>query len=198
MTTTKTASTSANGASGSPVQVSAGGVQALPQGSFHLLDVRSAGEYRTCHIPGAVNVPLAQIGRFREQLRQADKPVVVVCEAGSRATQACKQLLTTGMDVKVLSGGMVAWQQADGDVERGEPIWALERQVRLVAGSLVLAGVLGSTLVPKAKWLSAAVGTGLTFAAVSNTCMMGNVLMKLPYNRGSNADVEQAVKTLVA
>lgn len=179
-------------------EVSASRVQALPQGSFHILDVRSAGEYRTSHIPGAVNVPLEEIGRFREQLSQVREPLVVVCEAGSRAAQACKQLSAAGKDVQVLSGGMVAWQQARGEVERGEQTWSLERQVRLVAGSLVLAGVLSSTLVPRLKWLSAAVGGGLTFAAVSNTCMMGNVLAKLPYNRGSRADVEQAVKTLAA
>lgn len=183
---------------GQLTEVSPSHVQAQPSGSFYLLDVRTAGEFRTCHIPGAVNVPLDQISRYREQLSRVPKPLVVVCQAGSRATQACEQLSAVGTDVQVLSGGMIAWQQAEGDVERGEPTWALERQVRLVAGSLVLAGVLGSTLVPKLKWLSAAVGGGLTFAAVSNTCMMSNVLSKLPYNRGSQADVERAVKTLAA
>lgn len=179
-------------------EVSASHLQAQPMGSFHVLDVRTAGEFRTSHIPGAVNVPLDQIGRYREQLSRASAPLVVVCQAGSRAAQACEQLSAAGMDVQVLSGGMIAWQQAEGDVERGEQTWALERQVRLVAGSLVMAGVLGSTLVPRMKWLSAAVGGGLTFAAVSNSCLMGNVLSKLPYNRGSQADVERAVETLAA
>lgn len=179
-------------------EVSASRVQALPTGSFHVLDVRTAGEFRTCHIPGAVNVPLDQISRYLEQLIRVPEPLVLVCQAGSRAAQACQQLSAEGKDVQVLSGGMVAWQQAGGDVERGQPTWALERQVRLVAGSLVLAGVLGSALVPRLKWLSAAVGGGLSLAAVSNSCMMGNVLSKLPYNRGSQADVEQAVKTLAA
>ncbi len=179
-------------------EVPANRVQAQPTGSFHVLDVRTAGEFRTCHIPGAVNVPLDQISRYREQLSRVPEPLVLVCQTGSRAAQACEQLSAAGKDVQVLSGGMLAWQQAEGDVERGEQTWALERQVRLVAGSLVMAGVLGSTLVPRLKWLSAAVGGGLTFAAVSNTCMMGNVLSKLPYNRGSRADVEQSIKTLAA
>lgn len=198
MTTTTSAARSETTGPGPLAEVSPTEVKAMPKESFRLLDVRSAGEFRTCHIPGAVNVPLDQISRFRDQLSQVDKPLVVVCEAGSRATQACKQLMTTGADVQVLSGGMVAWQQAQGDVERGEPTWALERQVRLVAGSLVLTGVLGSILVPKLKWLSAGVGGGLTFAALSNTCMMANLLARLPYNRGSQADVERAVETLVA
>lgn len=177
--------------------VSASRVQALPAGGFQLLDVRTAGEFRTCHIPGAVNVPLDQVGRHREQLASTTGPLVVVCQAGTRAAQAAQQLTAAGRpDVHVLSGGMTAWQQAEGDVERGEPSWALERQVRLVAGSMVMAGVLASTWVPSAKWLSAAVGGGLTFAALSNSCMMGNLLAKLPYNRGSRADVERAVRTL--
>lgn len=46
------------------------------------------------------------------------------------------------------------------------------------------------------KWLSAAVGGGLAFAALSNTCTMGNVLVKLPCNRGSRADVDRAVERL--
>jgi hypothetical protein len=45
--------------------------------------------------------------------------------------------------------------------------------VRLVAGSIVLSSVVGSIFAPKLKWLAAAVGGGLTFAAVSNTCAMG-------------------------
>lgn len=195
---TTTAARPRTAGQGQLTEVSASHVQAQPTGSFRVLDVRTAGEFRTCHIPGAVNVPLDQIGRYREQLSQVHEPLVVVCQAGSRATQACQQLSAVGKDVQVLSGGMIAWQQAQGEVERGEQTWALERQVRLVAGSLVMAGVLGSTVVPRMKWLAAAVGGGLTFAAVSNTCMMGNVLAKLPYNRGSQADVERAVTSLAA
>ncbi len=195
---TTTATRPVNAARPTAGEVSPSRVQALPEGSFQLLDVRTAGEFRTCHIPGAVNVPLDQIAGHRERLARTEGPLVVVCQAGSRAAKASQQLTAAGKrDVQVLGGGMIAWQQAEGDVQRGEPTWALERQVRLVAGTLVMAGVLTSTRVPRAKWLSAAVGGGLTFAAVSNTCMMGNVLSKLPYNRGSRADVERAVETLV-
>lgn len=177
--------------------VSASRLQALPAGSFQLLDVRTAGEFRTCHIPGAVNVPLDQVGRHREQLARATGPLVVVCQAGSRAAQAAQQLEAAGAgDVHVLLGGMNAWQQAEGDVERGEPAWALDRQVRLVAGAMVVAGVITSTWLPQAKWLSAAVGGGLAFAAVTNSCMMGNLLARLPYNRGSRGDVARAVQAL--
>lgn len=178
-------------------ELSASRLQAMPDGSVRVLDVRTAGEFRTCHIPGAVNVPLDQLGRYREDLTKVNSPLVLVCQAGGRAAQAQTKLAEAGLtDLHVLAGGMIAWQQAEGDVVKGEQRWALERQVRLVAGSIVLLAVLASTVVPGLKWLAAFVGAGLVFAAVTNTCMMGNVLSKLPYNRGSQRDVERAVASL--
>jgi hypothetical protein len=53
----------------------------------------------------------------------------------------------------------------------------------LVAGS-----VLASTVAPRAKWLAGAVGGGLTFAALSDTCAMGMLLSKLPHNRRNATD----------
>ncbi|MFC7571410.1 DUF2892 domain-containing protein [Klenkia terrae] len=80
------------------------------------------------------------------------------------------------------------WEKTGGTVNRGRQSWELERQVRLAAGSLVVAGIVGSTVAPKAKWLSGFVGGGLVFAAVSNTCAMGMALAKMPWNkRGARA-----------
>ncbi|MGW0884884.1 YgaP family membrane protein [Streptomyces sp. NPDC002671] len=59
----------------------------------------------------------------------------------------------------------------------------MDRQVRMIAGSLVLAGVLVDLALPGARWVSAAVGFGLAFSAATNTCAMGAMLGKLPYNR---------------
>lgn len=168
-------------------------------GGIRLLDVRTAGEYLTCRIPAALNVPLDHLPRYRDEVSGCPCPVVLVCQLGSRAEQAQRLLTEAGHpQAHVLDGGMVAWQQAAGEVEHGEPRWALERQVRLVAGSIVLAGVLGSVRIPQLKWMSGAIGAGLTFAALSNTCMMGMLLSKLPYNRGSRRDVELAVSALAA
>lgn len=176
-----------------PAEMSPSQVQALPEGSYRLLDVRTDSEFRTCHIPGAVNVPLDQVGRYRDQLLAAQEPVVVVCQMGGRAKQAQDKLTQAGgSDFPVLAGGMTAWQQAEGPVVQGEQRWGLERQVRLVAGLIVLLSILGSLAVPGLKFVAGFVGAGLTFAAVSNTCMMGNLLARLPYNRGSRRDVERA------
>ncbi len=59
----------------------------------------------------------------------------------------------------------------------------MDRQVRLVAGGIVLAGLLVDLALPGARWVSAAVGAGLTFSALSNTCAMASMLGRLPLNR---------------
>ncbi len=64
-----------------------------------------------------------------------------------------------------------------------KPRWALERQIRLVAGSIVLFAVVASIWWPPARYLAGAIGLGLTLAAITDTCLMGNMLMRLPYNR---------------
>ena len=82
------------------------------------------------------------------------------------------------------------------DTHRGKPHWELERQARLVAGSIVLTSVLGSVAAPRLKWLAAVIGGGLTFAAVTNTCAMATALSKLPYNRAGTTDGTTLVSQL--
>jgi hypothetical protein len=65
----------------------------------------------------------------------------------------------------------------------------MERQVRLVAGSIVLSSIPGSIAAPKLKWLAAGIGGGLAAAAMTNTCAMGMLLSRLPYNRGATSTI---------
>ncbi|MEX5267749.1 DUF2892 domain-containing protein [Kocuria sp. CPCC 204721] len=74
--------------------------------------------------------------------------------------------------------------------------WDLERQVRLTAGSLVLAGLLTGTVAPRATWFSGAVGAGLVFAAVSNTCAMGQLLSALPHNQRDHVHLADVTRRL--
>jgi rhodanese-related sulfurtransferase len=152
-----------------------------------LIDVRTPAEFEAGHIPGAVNVPLDELKGSLDQLRTVlddHHDVVLVCRSGARAGQAQEALQAAGLtSPAVLSGGIVDWEKTGGAVNRGRQSWELERQVRLAAGSLVVAGILGSTVAPKAKWLSGFVGGGLVFAAVSNTCAMGMALAKMPWNK---------------
>lgn len=163
-----------------------------------LLDVRSPAEFTTAHIPGSYNVPLDLLREHKDELRtHLGDDVVLVCRSGARATQAETVLATTGLEnLHVLTGGITAWEAAGGPLTRGAQTWELERQVRLVAGSIVLAGVVASTIAPWAKWVSAGIGAGLTGAAVTNSCAMGMLLSKLPYNRRNALDLAAVLREL--
>lgn len=157
-----------------------------------IVDVRTGGEYETAHIPGSYNVPLDVLGDHVGEFANVAANLVLVCQSGARAEQARKNLADAGKcNLQVLEDGMNGWQAAGGDVAHGEvDRWAMDRQVRLAAGSLVLAGLAASTVAPKAKWFAGAIGGGLTFSAVSNTCAMGTALSKLPYNQTAACDTQ--------
>lgn len=150
-----------------------------------VLDVRSPAEFETVHIPASYNVPLGTLREHRDELAQhLDDHVVLVCRSGMRAQQAERALGDVGLShIHVLKGGVSAWQAEGGDVKQGEARWDLERQVRFVAGLLVLLAVLVSFVWPPARVVAGLVGAGLVFAAVTNTCGMAMLLSRLPYNR---------------
>ena len=168
--------------------------------AVRIVDVRTGGEFEAVHIPGALNVPLDTLRERALDLADVEHPVVLVCASGSRAAAARGHLAEAGTPrLHLLRGGMDAWQAAGGEVVRGgTQRWAMERQVRLVAGSLVLTGIVGSLVAPRLRFLAGAVGAGLTFSAVSNTCAMANVLGRLPYNRAGGPDVDEVLAELRA
>ncbi|MBD0693044.1 rhodanese-like domain-containing protein [Streptomyces sp. CBMA123] len=157
-------------------------------GQLTLIDVRSPGEYARGHIPGARNIPLDQLDRALPALRTAagKNELAVVCAAGQRARSACAQLADAGITALVVTGGTNAWTGAGHPVDQvagARPVWAMDRQVRLAAGSLVLLGLLADHARPGARWLSAGVGGALVVSALTDSCTMAALLGKLPYNR---------------
>ncbi|GGY55428.1 rhodanese-like domain-containing protein [Streptomyces omiyaensis] len=163
-----------------------------------LLDVRTPGEFRTAHIPGSYNVPLNTLREHRAELRaHLDEEVVLVCRSGQRAKEAERALAGAGLpNLRVLDGGITGWESAGAPVERGPERWDMERQVRLVAGSVVLVTGLVGIAVPGAHLIGTAIGAGLTYAALSNSCALGVMLSKLPYNRGPRTDVRTVIAEL--
>jgi rhodanese-related sulfurtransferase len=162
-----------------------------------IIDVRTAGEFESAHISGAYNVPLDTLGEHRREIASVAAPVVLVCQSGARAAKADDSLREAGMtNIRILEGGMNAWMSAGESVKTVKERWSLERQVRLVAGSIVLAAIVVSVWVPAARFVAGFVGAGLTFAALSNTCAMGMLLAKLPYNRGAACDINDVVRRL--
>ncbi len=169
-----------------------------------VLDVRTPAEFESAHIPGSYNVPLDLLREHRSDLAERLGPdaqeTVLVCRSGARATQAEQALATTALPgLRVLNGGMNGWESTGAPVNRGRQTWELERQVRLVAGTAVAASVLASTVSPRLKWVAAAVGSGLSVAAVTNTCAMGVALSKMPWNRGaSEVGIDEVLGSLGA
>ena len=167
-----------------------------------IIDVRSSAEFDTMHISGSYHVPLAMLSEHTEEFAERmGTRVVLVCQSGIRAEQARKHLDSVGLvGVSVLSGGVPAYAAAGGDVVRGRGPWALERQVRMTAGSLVLASIVaGKFLSPKISLVAGGIGAGLTFSAATNNCAMGQMLSKMPWNRtSSEPTVHQALQGLGA
>lgn len=163
-----------------------------------IVDVRTPGEFESAHVPGSINLPLDQVDAHLERIvNDAGGRILLMCQTGGRASQACTKLMKAGLTGgSVITGGMNAWVAAGGPVEHGRERWSLERQVRLVAGSIVLVSIVASIWAPGARWVAGFVGAGLTYAALSNTCAMGMLLSRLPYNRGAACDVNTSLKRL--
>ena len=115
----------------------------------------------------------------------ADEPLYVLCRTGGRSRMACERFITAGYrNVVNVEGGTMAWQQPGLDVLRGKKAIALERQRRIVAGSLVLLGIaLGAFAHPVFLGLSAFVGAALVFSGVTDTCGMAMILARMPWNQ---------------
>lgn len=159
-----------------------------------ILDVRTTAEFESVHIPGSYNVPLDQLGEHLHDVAELEHPVVLVCLSGNRASTAQKKLNEAGKSqLRVLEGGIGAWQTSGGDVIKGTAKWSLDRQVRGVAGTLVVLSILASLTSPKARFLAGGVGLGLALSALTNTCAMGTLLSRLPYNSGPRCVVDDVV-----
>lgn len=162
--------------------------QQRAEGSCLLIDVRTPAEFLEVHAVGAELMPLDRLdpALVREKLQgQVDRPCYVICKSGSRARQACEKLQAAGLtSVVSVDGGTEAWVAAGLPVVRGKRVMSLERQVRIAAGALVLLGVMLSlTVHPWLIGLSAFVGAGLVFAGITDTCGMGMLLARMPWNQ---------------
>lgn len=151
-----------------------------------VIDVRTPAQYREVHVEIARNVPLDRLDpeAIRNVRAGADGPLYVICKSGGRAAKACEKLSAAGLDVVSVEGGTQAWVAAGLPVVRGRKAVSLERQVRIAAGTLVLLGsALGYFVHPYLIGLAALVGAGLVFAGVTDTCGMGLLLARMPWNR---------------
>jgi rhodanese-related sulfurtransferase len=160
-----------------------------------VIDVRSAAEFESLHIRGSYNVPLPLLAEHTDELAaRLGSRVVLVCQSGVRAEQARQRLAKAGIETAyVLTGGAPGYAAAGGDVVKGKDRWDLERQVRLVAGSLVVMGLAGGKFVsPRIRTLAGVIGAGLTFSAATNTCAMGKVISAMAWNKAAKEPTRES------
>lgn len=152
----------------------------------HVIDVRSAAEFEEVHVDAARLHPLHTLDPAAikaERPDEAQGPTAVLCRGGQRAAQAAAKLNAAGVEAVAVEGGTLACIDAGLPVTRGKAGVSIERQVRMTAGSLVAAGTaLGWWVQPGFFVLPAFVGCGLLFSGLTNTCGMGSVLARMPWN----------------
>ena len=155
-----------------------------------LVDVRTPAEFGEVHVDFARNMPLDRLDPREVAALTAAGPVYVICKSGGRSAKACEKLAAAGFDRAVsVEGGTAACEAAGLPVNRGRKVMALERQVRIAAGSLVAFGVAAAAFCPDPTGqkiglgIAGFIGCGLVFAGVTDTCGMGMLIARMPWNQ---------------
>jgi rhodanese-related sulfurtransferase len=152
--------------------------------SIPFIDVRTPAEYGSAHAEGASNHPMESLDLNNFSFSKSDE-IHVICQSGGRSMKVCQKLEAAGFEKVVnVEGGTSAWLDANLPSVTGKKAMSLERQVRIAAGSLVVIGAaVGYFVHPGGFALSAFVGAGLVFAGVTDTCGMGMLIARMPWNR---------------
>lgn len=83
--------------------------QQIQRESLSVIDVREFHEYRTGHVPGAINEPLSSLGEKELTIDQTQQHYII-CQAGIRSERACEFLSQQGYQVINVQGGTSAWR----------------------------------------------------------------------------------------
>jgi len=148
------------------------------------IDVRTKDEFSFCRIEDFKNLPLGNLKETAPHLATS-KNWVISCKSGFRSQKACQLLSTHHDKIFNVEGGIDAWQKAGHAVvkKQGHGV-SIMRQVQIIVGLATLSGVLmGQYINNNFIWLAAFVGAGMLFAGLSNTCALGILLSKAPWNR---------------
>jgi rhodanese-related sulfurtransferase len=84
-----------------------------------VLDVRNPDEYESGHVPGAVLIPLGELGERQDDIPDGD-PVYVICAMGGRSLQATKAMVQAGYVAVSVSGGTKGWIEKGHAVVTGD------------------------------------------------------------------------------
>jgi rhodanese-related sulfurtransferase len=161
----------------------------LRSGEALLVDVREPDEFKTEHIAAAASLPLSAVGGISDLMAvPADRKIIFQCLKGGRGQAACEAVAgRVPNNVYNLSGGITAWKEAGLPVVADgatAPRVSIFRQVQMIVGTLVLAGVvLGFAGLTLGFVLAGLFGGALAFAGMSGWCGLALLLARMPWNR---------------
>ncbi len=157
-----------------------------------IVDLRTPAEVASERLDNCIHLPIDELNEtalkqhIENKSMTADEPVYLLCQSGARANMAVAKLnKCDDISFVVLEGGLNALKQHGIDIKNDDSrnIISLERQVRISAGLLILlTSMLGFIVHPMFYILTALIGAGLTFAGITDICMMGMVLARMPWN----------------
>lgn len=155
-----------------------------------IIDLRTPAECQGEALGGCHELPVQDLNE-KSFNQLSDKfsenaDVYLLCQSGQRATIAVEKLQgKTQHPLIIIEGGLNGLKSAGAKLLQGQSkVISLERQVRIAAGFLVLVGaVLGFTVNTAFFGLSAFVGAGLMFAGITDTCAMGLMIARMPWNQ---------------
>ena len=158
------------------------------QKNVEIIDVRTPIEFREVRAAMARNVPLDALDPHTVMSNRncaKDEPLYLICKGGTRGAKAQQKLIDAGFcNVINVEGGTEAWVKAGLPVVRGKKAVSLERQVRIAAGFIVFVGGMLALFVHEYfAGIPTFVGAGLMFAGITDSCMMGMLIAKMPWNK---------------
>lgn len=160
--------------------------QWVADGEAVLVDVREDFEHATERIELAQHHALSKFDCDQLRAECGGKRVVFHCRSGGRSSEAAEKF--GDQQAFHLCGGIDAWKASGRLVHRSASAPKLDvmRQVQVVAGFLIVSGVLlGTLLNPWLYGISAFVGCGLMFAGITGWCGMAMLLGKMPWNKAA-------------
>lgn len=164
----------------------------LATGQVELIDVRTPVEFAEVHVRGARNVPLDRLDptALKAETAGPSRTVYVICRSGSRGKKGCETLAAGGFtNVINVDGGTLACEAAGLPLVRGKKAVSLERQVRVTAGGISFVGsALAVAVDPWFAGIPAFFGAGLLYSGVTDSCGLGLLMAKMPWNRRGPLD----------
>jgi rhodanese-related sulfurtransferase len=163
--------------------------QIITQEPFtHLIDVRTPSEYHAQHATHSINLPLDLISPStltQAKLIPSKQPLYIICQTGARSSKAIQKLEAQGVQNLIqVEGGTSSWIAAGLPTIKKQGAISLERQVRILTGSLIFLGVvLGHFFHPAFYLLCGFIGCGLVWAGITDWCGLGLLLAKMPWNK---------------